>query len=256
MNPIKYSLFIVCVCLSAVLAAFYLVSVDEIAEPAKPLASYKNLSLPVEPLQLSDATPANTGATVVSGLEEVNEGDLSQRFVKHALTGDALRDDAPEWACVHDVRSGLLWEVKADDASWRDSEQTYTWFRPIEADDSTNEGIESKDRSGLADGGSCLFIECDTASYLQKAREERVCSHSAWRLPSESELKTLDHPTRYSPDIYTEYFPYTQAAEYWSASESDFDSDLAWSVDFANGIGYVSKKSLRKHVRLVMDYPL
>ena len=106
--------------------------------------------------------------------------------------------------------------------------------------------------TGKKDGGSCYQLECDTQAFIEQLNEEGLCAQPAsWRLPTQKELQSLDHPTRFNPDAYTEFFPNVMSGQYWSASENQYSATLAWSVDFANGISYVSEKRLSRYLRAV-----
>lgn len=203
-------------------------------------AEQSTSALDTVPLTLSE-DPETTHVTVVSGLESRAVEQFDDRFVKIDAHGEQLPAEAPQWSCVLDRQKRVVWEVKTNDGSWRDAEHTYSWFS-VDA-----EGLQS----GLADSGDCLFISCDTRSYVAEMNRRRYCGLNGWRLPTQLELQSLDHPVNFSPDIDREYFPFTRSGQYWSGSENKFSRELAWSVDFSNGISYVREKRLSCHLRAV-----
>jgi len=170
--------------------------------------------------------------------EKRQEGE---RFIKISSGGDVLDESAPSWSCTYDMTTRLVWEVKTRDGGWRDHEHRYSWYRDAESGS-----------TGKKDGGSCYQLECDTQAFIEQLNEEGLCAQPAsWRLPTQKELQSLDHPTRFNPDAYTEFFPNVMSGQYWSASENQYSATLAWSVDFANGISYVSEKRLSRYLRAV-----
>lgn len=178
---------------------------------------------------------------IVSGLESGPEEGGANRFGKLDAQGELLPSDASTWACVLDRVKRVVWEVKTNDGGWRDTDFTFSWYH-----------INTQgEQSGRENGGDCLFINCDTLSYAALMNQRQHCGYSNWRLPTQFELQSLDHPVHFSPDIDRRFFPFTQSAQYWSGSESPYSNELAWSVDFSNGISYVREKRLSCHVRLV-----
>lgn len=171
------------------------------------------------------------------------------RFVKLSTAGKALNDNSP-WACALDREQKLIWEVKLDDGGWQDRELTYSWYSvPPDKD----EPRATTARHGLADGGHCIYINCDTAAYIEHMNSARVCARNNRRLPDKAELSNLDHPVRYYPDINTDFFPHTMPGYYWSSSESGKDKNLAFAVDFNNNVTYAIEKRLAYHIRAVAD---
>jgi len=207
---------------------------DETPEQADKSPSF---SIRTDALNNTDSKVAN----IVSGLEQGQMIDLDDRFSKLDERGQPLEKFARTWRCVKDEQEGLLWEVKGVGGGWQDAEQTYSWF----AED------EQGAQTGRHNAGVCLFIDCDTSAYIVRMNQQQICGVNNWRLPTQTELQSLDHPINFSPDIHADFFPNTQSGQYWSASENPYSQELAWSVDFANGIAYVGEKRLPHFVRLV-----
>ncbi len=176
-------------------------------------------------------------------------GGEHERFFKVDFNGQLLGYDADFWSCVYDSSTGLLWEVKRDDGGWQDREHTYSWFFP--GSDSNEETDELK--AGIEDQGDCYGTSCDTHGYIEEMRQERLCGSDGWRLPEAHELRLLDHPVNYYPDIDTQFFPQTMSGRYWTRTEVPESPSLAWSVDFHNGFPYIAEKRLSFHVRLVTE---
>lgn len=180
-----------------------------------------------EPLSKTAATAANT---------------QQERFNKLDATGAiTLHNDF--WSCVADAKLKLVWEVKTNDGGWRDREHRYSWYTPA----------ADEQRRGKANAGQCLKIDCDTHSYIQALNNNGLCGRTSWRLPSEHELRSLDHPNNYFPDIDTDYFPHSMSASYWTHTQSSGNPKIALAVDFSNNIGYWLEKRIPNHLRLVSD---
>jgi hypothetical protein len=72
-----------------------------------------------------------------------------------------------------------------------------------------------------------------------------------WRLPNIKELTSITEQACYSPRINEIIFPNTLSDVYWSNSQTSFNPDGVWTVNFNIGYGSGSNKSLDRYVRLV-----
>ena len=194
--------------------------------------------LGAKPLSSNSATKIETQDTNTS--EAVSQVKNTNRFQKY--NEFPLNTSADYWPCVLDRNLNVLWEVKTLDGGYQDHQHTYTWLK-----------AESK-YPGKKDGGQCIYVFCDTQSYLDYLNEIQLCGLSRWRLPNETELRSLDHPQNFHPDIDRAFFPNTQSSGYWSSEESQGNPKLALIVDFSNNIGYLVEKRLAHHVRAVADW--
>jgi len=164
------------------------------------------------------------------------------RFIKLSSQGIPIDDDS-EWPCVLDSVKQLIWEVKQYDGGWQDHEFTYSWYQ---SENDIGEGGNGKE-----DGGKCYFISCDTHAYIEQMNAHTICGFDNWRLPTNNELKSLDHPTNFNPDIDTEFFPQTMLGYYWSTTETPNNISIAMAIDFHNNIGYATAKRIGHFVRAV-----
>ena len=149
------------------------------------------------------------------------------------------------WSCVADRHTGLIWEVKTTQAGLRNKDNTYTWYNP---DQLLNGGD-----AGIPDGGKCSGSACDTKAYVEAVNSQGLCGAKDWRLPTQTELSTLNDPriANPGPTLDTRFFPETQAAQYWTgvAYGSHYAGAWAWSFDF--GYDRVDWKKNPKYLRLV-----
>ena len=153
-----------------------------------------------------------------------------------------------DWACTRDNHTGLLWEVKVNDAAHpRHMGHTYTWYF----------GANTYGGPGTASGGSCATPgRCDTEKFAQDVNASNggqgLCGHTDWRVPTLQELYNLADRGRTSPAIDPLYFPNTRAWYFWSGSPVAGDPGYAWVVYFhVGGSDYWSNRSNAWAVRLV-----
>ena len=148
--------------------------------------------------------------------------------------------------CVSDRETGLLWAGKTDAAGLHDYRNTYSWYDP-------NEVNGELDYRGTENGGECAGSTCDTWHYIRTVNEAGYCGHADWRMPGKDELFSISDLLRADnpPTIDTEFFPYSQIAEYWSGNDYSFQWDAAWAWNFQFGHDRVDWKKVPKYVRLV-----
>lgn len=153
--------------------------------------------------------------------------------------------------CAQDEYTGLTWEVKTADGGLRDARHTYSWYEPEESHDG------ELDYRGAPDGGNCSGSRCDTASYVAAVNATDLCGYRDWRMPTRDELGSISDPRRTDrpPTINLRYFPNTQAGEYWSGNDYQFQYDAAWLWSFRNGMDRVEWKRSPRFVRLVRGTP-
>ena len=159
-----------------------------------------------------------------------SDGHAGFSFTKVDASGEALAASAPEWSCVKDNVTGLLWEIHTDDGGLRDKDNGYSWYNP----DATTNGGDA----GTQNGGSCRGgISCDTQGYVAAVNVAGLCGYHDWRLPTAVELQGLvDYSIGYpGPTIDTNFFPDTQPSGYWSSSAVAGFSFSAWGVGFNDG---------------------
>ena len=198
---------------------------------------------------------AETGRDAQPGLGKAGAGPAGFDFTKLDSTGQPLADNAPSWDCVRDNVTGLIWEVKTDNATrdLRDKDWTYTWCN---TNSSTNGGL-----AGICDTGTGVVSDncadparCDTEKYVAdvNALTPKLCGFSDWRMPTREELRTIVNLSTSNPAIATGYFLRTVSTWYWSASPCAPDAGhLAWRVNFSAGYGYADGKGSPSAVRLV-----
>lgn len=193
-------------------------------------------------------------AAADGNLTKIGGGSAGFDFTKVCNSGEwagqgacpadpALGSGANEWACTHDNVTGLIWEVKVDDATHlRHQHHTYSWFMTASPDSNP----------GTANGGSChVSGRCDTEKFVHDVNAAGLCSATDWRMPTIKELEGIADLGRHTPAIDTSYFPNTPSSEVWSGSPVAGNPYSAWYVGFGNGNAGYGNRNGGYRVRLV-----
>ena len=171
-----------------------------------------------------------------ASLNDDSDGNAAFVFTKLDISGNVLEASATDWSCVLDHTTGLIWEVKTTDGTWRDRNAGFTWydsdlrygeneFNGTESDQDTEDFIEYVKGDSSVNNGNGL------------------CGQTDWRLPTVHEIQGLaDYdviPTlRYDdvgtliayepPAIDTNYFPYalTSPYQWYWTSHLNVDPDV------------------------------
>ncbi|XOV78863.1 MAG: DUF1566 domain-containing protein [Aestuariibacter sp.] len=191
-----------------------------------------------------------------SALEKAGTGEAAFDFTKLNNLGDEVSPSATDWDCVRDNVTGLIWEVKTDDADLHDLDNTYSWYDEITT---TNGGFDG-DANGA--GTSCTLTNCNTDEFISQVNSAGLCGFFDWRLPTHDELMSLVHFGHTTQTYIDEtYFPNTSADNatptwYWT-SVPNVDGNSAgaalssWAIDFSSGNDNFLNKSTAAHIRLV-----
>ena len=158
-------------------------------------------------------------------------------YIKMDAQGNYLADDANSWAMVRDNITGLIWEVKTDDGSIHDKDDTYTW---CDSNPGTNGG-----NAGICGDGT------DTEDFIDTLDNDGFGGFSDWRLPTREELRSIADYGRHDPAIGTSYFPNTALSNYWSSTTYALYTDHAWRMFFNYGDDNPDNKSYGYSVRAV-----
>lgn len=184
-----------------------------------------------------DCSHGRDAAALAGTLTKTGAGHAGFDFTKLDSSGNDLAASATSWSCVRDNVTELVWEVKTDDGTLHDKDNTYTWYNT----DSTNNGGSA----GTENGGT------NTQAFVAAVNAAGWCGATDWRLPSVEELHSIANLSRTNPAIDTDYFPNTLSNAYWSSSPSAYYSNGAWGVSFDNGNDYYNYKHSSYYVRLV-----
>ncbi|MCU0756158.1 MAG: DUF1566 domain-containing protein [Xanthomonadales bacterium] len=157
-----------------------------------------------------------------------------------------------DWGCTRDNVTGLIWEVKVNNAaSLRHVDHTYTWY-------DTNSAVNGGNAGTLGTNTTCnsTLSNCNTTAYRDAINAltgaNRLCSASDWRLPTSHELSGLLH-AGLDPGLMIDvtWFPNTANALHWSSETAASGVAGAWLVNFEIGRVPIFGKSSSQRVRLV-----
>ncbi len=148
-------------------------------------------------------------------------------YTKLDVQGNPLLNNAASWTMVKDNVTGLIWEVKTDDGSIHDKDNTYTWY---DSDPQTNGGYAGTPGNGT-----------DTEDAIQAFNESNFGGYSDWRMPTYRELLGIANFNNQNPTINTTYFPNNLPSDYWSSTTfTGYESFLVWVVNFDyNAFGWM-----------------
>lgn len=124
---------------------------------------------------------------------------------------------------VTDNNTCLMWEVKTNDGSIHDKDNTYAWQNAQD-----------------------VFIAALNANNFG--------GYSDWRLPTITELTSIVNYGTYNPAIDKSFFPntvYTVSSRYWSSTTNASDTARARFVYFSSGGAGAADKSVSWYVRAV-----
>ncbi len=183
-----------------------------------------------------------------SNVNRIKPTPAESQFVKLNAAGVAIDNWSGPWSCILDKDTGLIWENKDDNEGIHDGRWTYSW--------SDGQGLGEEDK------GSCIFnnTHCDSQDLIRRARLEKTCGLSQWRLPTAKELSTLFNPTPPvgEPIIDIDFFPYTKRSEYWTADSRQpltgfyhFLGQGAVTINFRQGDKIVNPYRNAAYIRLV-----
>ncbi len=181
-----------------------------------------------------------------------------------AKQGETWSDNGTEaastqWDCVRDNVTGLVWEVKRNDATHlRHMGHAYAWYNTDTTSNGSTVGYEAPLDDAYGNpvtaptcAGVANVAKCNTQSYVTAVNAVGLCGKKDWRLPTLYELRSMVHAGRINPTADTDYFPNTPAIWTWSSSPNVNDSDHAWSIDFLRGLSYSDQTRYANRVRLV-----
>jgi len=141
-----------------------------------------------------------------------------QKFVKLDSNGNYLPDDATHFSMVLDQTTGLTWEIKTNDNSIHGKDNKYNFYY-----------LEEK--------------------FINRLNQNNFGGFSDWRIPEISELNNLTHILNDRPAINLQFFPNTNASDYWTATPHVNDSSQGWCVSFYHGNDSIQSRQSEFYVR-------
>ncbi|UTV28129.1 DUF1566 domain-containing protein [Photobacterium atrarenae] len=170
----------------------------------------------------TQADPDAPGQDASYGLD-VSDGGF--KLTKLDETGKPLAEDSTTWACVKDERTGLIWEVKADDpTSYRDKHRLFAYETETLKPHAEDLALASCQTDGVG--------VCTTQEYANKLNTSGYCGKTNWRVPTMNEQfdlldfgetttdetgNTYGLPVKYFNDQYIGH-PDLAYGYYWSST--------------------------------------
>lgn len=107
----------------------------------------------------------------------------ARRYTKLDSYGNTLSANADSWSCVKDNNTGLVWEEKTSDGSYRDKKWRYRHMHNY-----GNYGNTTDTKGNVLCQG---LGTCDAYTYVAQVNQNNLCGKNNWRIPLKSELGSI-----------------------------------------------------------------
>ena len=147
---------------------------------------------------------------------------------------------------IGDSQTGLEWEMKTTDGGIHDVNNTYSWSTSGTNPDGTAFAFLA------VLNGPCVSVSTDGTSETNQASSCPGFGHNDWRVPTLSELKTIEDCSQ--PNCLDPVFgpPSTSGgSDYWSSSSTAVGGSSAWALSFSDGTSAPASKTGPNHIRAV-----
>ena len=188
-----------------------------------------------------------------------SDGNYGFSFTRLQANGDEYTGSgtysSDPWSCVLDNVTGLIWEVKTDDGTVYDKDNSYTWggIGAMGRDsNSINKGIYYDSdyfaANNLADSSWDILVNT--------ANGDSLCGYSDWRIPTIHELLSIvdfSYPGTDDANINIDksFFPNTYNNRYWSSIPDSYSNTRARIISFSTFEFFNSSRNSGRRVRLV-----
>lgn len=131
------------------------------------------------------------------------------------------------------------------------------YVRAVRGGQTANQFINNSDgtvtdmTTGLMWQQATAPVEYPWEQALSYCENLTLGGYADWRLPTIKELESIVDLTRVNPAINTTFFPDTNGAWYWSSTASFQDFSGSECIDFSNGGGGYSQRTISQYVRAV-----
>lgn len=203
-----------------------------------------------------DCTQGRSAADALGTLVKIGASTTPGRdYTKIANDGSVLPASATlgsgpgDWACTRDNVTGLIWEVKVNNAAHlRHYNHTYAWY---DTNVAINGGAPGS-TGGNTCNGTLPYNLCNTSAFRDAVNALGLCGATDWRLPTANELQSLvDYGAVAEPSIDVDWFPNSSTYSFWSGETFADNAGHAREVSFFIGRFFVNPKISSTHVWLV-----
>lgn len=187
------------------------------------------------------------------------DGHKGFSFTKIDAAGITVSSSTSKWSCVKDNVTGLVWEVKTDDAGLHDKDDTFVWYENdprvgyggLPGYEKASDYDSSKnDQTCYGFSSSQASTYCNTKAFVNRVNASGFCNANNWRLPTRDELDSIASYDL-TPSIDSAYFPYTTATYYWSSVPYAYRNQHVWANNFQYGGSAPWEKYYNHSIRLV-----
>jgi len=142
-----------------------------------------------------------------------------------------------------DTVTEYMWEIKTDDNSIHDVDNTYTWSN-VNSQDNKPDGALFEDFLKTLNGtcnGKGVTV-CKKNEDCAKGEKCGFAGYRDWCIPDVKKLQSIvDYGTfRPASSVYGE----TATTYYWSSTENSINTKNAWTVNFFDGLVLNSNKKI------------
>ncbi len=193
------------------------------------------------------------GRDTEPGSNIATDGDLGFSFTKIGVSGEVLPANAPQWSCIRDNVTGLMWENKTFSnagTGLRDVTKKFTNY-------------DSTTANQLPTGGAPSQAQIDALTnsigYKNAVNNEALCGATDWRIPESGEMLSIfNHNNQQAQGLdsawFSSYFGATSSYLFISASASKGLSDAEY-VAYSNGGNLALSRSGTSNLHLVRGAP-
>ena len=142
-----------------------------------------------------------------------------------------------------DKDTKIVWEIKTDDDSVHDVDNTYTWTEGDDDDtgpDGTMFEVFLKALNGTCEGEG--VTDCESHKDCAKGEQCGFAGYRDWCIPDVKQLQSIVNYRSFRPA--SSVFGETATTYYWSSTESKIITNNAWTVNFFDGLVLNSNKKL------------
>jgi PKD repeat protein len=188
------------------------------------------------------------------GSNIATDGALGFSFTKIGASGQVLPANAPQWSCIRDNVTGLMWENKTfsnNAGGLRDSTKQFTHYDSTTANQLPTGGAPSQAQ---------IDAPTNSIGFRNAVNAEGLCGATDWRIPESGEMLSIfNHNNQQAQGLdsawFSSYFGVTANYIFITASASAglLDSE---HVTYSAGGNLALSRSASSNLHLVRGTPI